>query len=138
MVREWGMSERIGPMAWGSQGMVFLGDDLMHTRDYSDETSRVIDEEVGRILREQEERATKVLRRHRKGLDLVAIALLEKETIDGAEVARLVDQAFGRPVHGGRDTSVPRFGSTQSTDAGPLDDTDETVEMDRSRFNRPS
>jgi cell division protease FtsH len=137
MVREWGMSERIGPMAWGSQGMVFLGDDLMHTRDYSDETSRVIDEEVERILREQEERATKMLRRHRKGLDLVAVALLEKETIDGAEVARLVDQAFGRPVHGGRDTKVPRFGSTGATDDGPLED-DETVEMDRSRFNRPS
>src|SRR5579862_6372054 len=46
MVREWGMSDRVGPMAWGSQGQVFLGEDLMHTRDYSDETSRVIDEEV--------------------------------------------------------------------------------------------
>ncbi len=56
MVREWGMSDRIGPMAWGSQGAVFLGEDLMHTRDYSDDTARVIDEEVERILREQEER----------------------------------------------------------------------------------
>ncbi len=137
MVREWGMSERIGPMAWGSQGMVFLGEDLMHTRDYSDETSRVIDEEVERILREQEDRATKMLRRHRKGLDLVAVALLEKETIDGAEVARLVDQAFGRAVHGGRDTKVPRFGATDIAEAGPVDEPDETVEMDRSRFNRP-
>jgi cell division protease FtsH len=91
---------------------------------------------VERILREQEDRATKMLRRHRKGLDLVAVALLEKETIDGAEVARLVDQAFGRAVHGGRDATVPRFGSTEPADAGPLDE-DETVEMDRSRFNRP-
>ncbi|MGH9068694.1 MAG: ATP-dependent zinc metalloprotease FtsH, partial [Acidimicrobiales bacterium] len=41
MVREWGMSDRIGPMAWGSQGMVFLGEDLMHSRDYSEDTSRV-------------------------------------------------------------------------------------------------
>ena len=56
MVREWGMSDRIGPMAWGSQGQVFLGEDLMHTRDYSDDTARVIDEEVERILREQEDR----------------------------------------------------------------------------------
>src|SRR5205823_8593312 len=80
MVREWGMSERIGPMAWGSQGMVFLGEDLMHTRDYSDETSRVIDEEVERILREQEERGRRVLRQYRKGLDAVAAALLEHET----------------------------------------------------------
>ena len=52
MVREWGMSDRIGPMAWGSQGAVFLGEDLVHTRDYSDETARVIDEEVERILRD--------------------------------------------------------------------------------------
>jgi cell division protease FtsH len=93
------MSDRIGPMAWGSQGMVFLGDDLMHSRDYSDETSRVIDEETERILREQEERATKVLGVHRRGLDMLAAALLEKETVDGAEVARLIDAAFGRPVH---------------------------------------
>ena len=56
MVREWGMSDRIGPMAWGSQGAVFLGEDLVHTRDYSDETARVIDEEVERILRSQEDR----------------------------------------------------------------------------------
>jgi cell division protease FtsH len=93
MVREWGMSERIGPMAWGQQGAVFLGDDLMHSRDYSDETSRVIDEEVERILREQEDRCRDTLRRHRAGLDLVARSLLEHETIDGAEVRRLINQA---------------------------------------------
>ena len=63
MVREWGMSDRIGPMAWGSQGAVFLGEDLMHTRDYSDETARVIDEEVERILREQEDRCREAARR---------------------------------------------------------------------------
>jgi cell division protease FtsH len=91
MVREWGMSSRIGPMAWGSQGQVFLGEDLMHTRDYSDETARVIDEEVEKILREQEERCRNTLRQDRKGLDLVARALLEHETIDGAEVQRLIE-----------------------------------------------
>ncbi len=57
MVREWGMSERIGPMAWGSQGQVFLGEDLMHNaRDYSDDTARVIDQETEKILRAAEER----------------------------------------------------------------------------------
>ncbi|MEY2425028.1 MAG: cell division protease FtsH [Actinomycetota bacterium] len=98
MVREWGMSERIGPMAWGSQGMVFLGEDIMQSRDYSDETSRVVDEEVERILREQEDRATKLLTTHRAGLDAVAAALLETETVDGSEVKRLVDEANGSPV----------------------------------------
>jgi cell division protease FtsH len=95
MVREWGMSDRIGPMAWGAQGAVFLGDDLMHSRDYSDETARVIDEEVERILREQEERCRRVLEEHRNGLDLVARSLLEHETIDGAEVERLVELGLG-------------------------------------------
>jgi cell division protease FtsH len=99
MVREWGMSERVGPMAWGSQGMVFLGEDLMHTRDYSEDTSRVVDEEVARILREQEARATAVLREHRSGLEAVAHALLEFETVPGDEIARLVDTAYGKPVH---------------------------------------
>jgi cell division protease FtsH len=102
MVREWGMSNRIGPMAWGSQGAVFLGEDLMHTRDYSDDTARVIDEEVERILREQEERGRRVLRAHRRGLDAVAASLLEHETLDGEEVARLVDEAAGRRVGGPR------------------------------------
>ncbi|HEX5946237.1 MAG TPA: ATP-dependent zinc metalloprotease FtsH, partial [Acidimicrobiales bacterium] len=80
MVSEWGMSSRVGPMAWGSSGQVFLGEDLIHTRDYSDETARVIDEEVQRILREQEDRCRDTLRAHRNGLDLVARALLEHET----------------------------------------------------------
>jgi cell division protease FtsH len=96
MVSEWGMSTRVGPMAWGSSGQVFLGEDLIHTRDYSDETARVIDEEVGRILREQEDRCRQTLREHRHGLDLVARALLEHETIVGAEVTRLIDLAAGR------------------------------------------
>jgi cell division protease FtsH len=58
----------------------------------------VIDEEVERILREQEDRAREGLRRHRDGLDAVARALLEHETIDGAEVGRLVDEAAGHQV----------------------------------------
>ncbi|HEX5266375.1 MAG TPA: ATP-dependent zinc metalloprotease FtsH [Acidimicrobiales bacterium] len=139
MVREWGMSDRVGPMAWGSQGMVFLGEDLMHTRDYSDETSRVIDEEVGRILREQEERATEYLKRHKGGLDKVAAALLENEAIDGAEVTRLVDEANGGPVH--PDRVVPHFGTTGATDSGAAAQGngssagEPTVPLDRSKLS---
>jgi len=110
MVREWGMSERVGPMAWGSQGAVFLGDDLMHSRDYSDETARVIDEEVERILRAQEDRCRETLTEHRNGLDLVARALLEHETIDGNEVYRLV--ALGRE---GR-SAIEEFGEWRTSD----------------------
>jgi cell division protease FtsH len=96
MVREWGMSETIGPMAWHGQQQVFLGEDLMTSgREYSDETARRIDDEVSRILHDQEQRAHELLVKHRAGLDLVAEALLEKETIDGAEVARLLQTAMG-------------------------------------------
>jgi cell division protease FtsH len=97
MVREFGMSDRVGPMAWGSQGAVFLGEDLMHTRDYSDDTARVIDEEVERILRAQEARARELLTKHRRGLDLIAQALLDKEIVDGADVRRLVMEGMGQP-----------------------------------------
>ena len=102
MVREWGMSKRIGPMAWGSQGAVFLGEDLMHSRDYSDETARVIDEEVERILRDAEDRTRAVLTEHRAALDAIAKALLEEETVSGDEVSQLVDDAMGRKVGGPR------------------------------------
>jgi cell division protease FtsH len=95
MVREWGMSDRIGPMAWESQGQVFLGEDLMTgAREYSDDTARLIDEEVARILREEEDRARQLLTKHRRGLDLVASALLEKETVEGSEVAQLVQEGL--------------------------------------------
>ncbi len=109
MVREWGMSEKLGPMAWGSQGMVFLGEDLMHSRDYSEDTARVVDDEVAAILREQEKRALDLLNRHRGGLDAVARGLLERETLDGEEVAKLVDAAYGRPVHANGSTKAPAF-----------------------------
>ena len=98
MVREWGMSDAVGPMAWSSQQQVFLGEDLMtNGREYSDETARMIDSEIGLILREQEARAKVLLEKNRAGLDLVAQSLLEQETIDGATVARLVQEGLGRP-----------------------------------------
>jgi cell division protease FtsH len=95
MVREWGMSERVGPMAWSSQQAVFLGEDLMQSqREYSDDTAKLLDEEVARILTSQEGRARDILTRHRRGLELIAEALLEHETIDGPEVARLIQQGM--------------------------------------------
>ncbi len=121
MVREWGMSSRVGPMAWGQQGQVFLGEDLMHTRDYSDDTARVIDEEVERILREQEQRCREILTENRNGLDLVARALLEHETIDGAEVTRLVELARtgapGSEPHTGSDPDSAQDSTAQDSTA---------------------
>ena len=113
MVREWGMSAQVGPMAWGSQGQVFLGDEMMQTRDYSDETARVIDTEVERILREQQQRCRETLTTHRAGLDLVARSLLEHETISGAEVDRLLGLTTGNGIDSGGT-------SPETDDAAPV------------------
>jgi len=96
MVRQWGMSDRVGPMAWSSNNQVFLGEDMMQSRDYSDETARVIDEEIERILRDAEDRCRALLRENRDGLELIARGLLEHETIPGSEVYRLIDISGGQ------------------------------------------
>jgi cell division protease FtsH len=119
MVREWGMSDRVGPMAWGSQGHVFLGDDLLHSRDYSDHTARLIDEEVQRILSDQEARCRDLLVEHRHALNLIARSLLEHETISGEEVSRLVRVATDPSA--GTDAGVD-FDDT----SGPTDASDTT------------
>ncbi len=94
MVREWGMSDRVGPMAWrGTGGQVFLGEDMGRPREYSDEMAHVIDEEIERILRDAEDRCRELLSEHRNGLDLLAHALLEHETVSGEEVGVLLEQA---------------------------------------------
>ena len=109
MVREWGMSDAIGPMAWHSQQQVFLGEDLMTGgREYSDETAKLLDAEIGRILHSQEQRAFDLLTKHRRGLDLIAEQLLEHETIDGPRVAELIQ------------TALIEAGSTESIDANVL------------------
>ncbi len=95
MVREWGMSEKVGPMAWGSNKNVFLGDELMAAKEYSDDTARVIDLEVEEILQNQLKRCRTLLKKHRKALDAVANALLEQETIQGEEVERLITESKG-------------------------------------------
>ena len=116
MVREWGMSDLIGPMAWTGQQQVFLGEDLMTSgREYSDETAQKIDEEIGNILHAQQERAREILTKHRIGLDLVANALLEQETIDGPTVALLVQQGLGAvnlPTTSPSDSATAEQGSS--------------------------
>jgi cell division protease FtsH len=95
MVTEFGMSDAIGPRAWGTSGPVFLGEDFGHQREYSEDTARAIDAEVEKLLRTGEEHCRALLTTHRRALDLVAQALLEQETISGNEVNRLIRVANG-------------------------------------------
>jgi cell division protease FtsH len=97
MVREWGLSDRVGPIGYTSDGPGYLGDGGLTSRPYAETTQRAIDEEVSRLLREAQERATSVLSAHRAELDRVVALLLEKETIDGSELQAVL-QAGGSPV----------------------------------------
>jgi len=92
MVREWGMSDRVGPMAWRSHDQVFLGEDMGRGRDYSDEMANLIDSEIEEILRNAETRCRNLLTEHRTKLDTLAHALLDRETIDSDEVKQLLNE----------------------------------------------
>jgi cell division protease FtsH len=95
MVREFGLSDKIGPVGYPEGGSVFLGGggQGMSSRPYAEETQAAIDAEVSRLLREAEHRAVSLLEEHRPELDGLVGLLLEKETVDGGDVYRLA----GRP-----------------------------------------
>ena len=93
MVREFGMSSRLGPVGFATGDPQYLGSQQVTSRQYAEATQRVIDEEVARLLSEAEERATKLLESHRDALDSVVDLLLERETIDGEDVMA----ALGKP-----------------------------------------
>jgi cell division protease FtsH len=92
MVRDWGMSPKLGPVGFSRDGPNYLGVDD-GGRTYAEQTQRLIDEEVSRLLREAEQRAHDTLASHRDVLDRLVQLLLEKETVDGDEVYALA----GRP-----------------------------------------
>jgi cell division protease FtsH len=99
MVREFGLSAALGPVGYPEGGSVFLGGggSPYSSRPFSESTQAVIDAEVARLLREAEHTAIEVIRVHQAQLDELVALLLERETVDAAEVYRIV----GRPVPGG-------------------------------------
>ncbi len=94
MVTQWGMSDKLGPMDYGSSdgGEPFLGATYGQSKGNSEETAALIDSEVRRILDEAYELATKLLKKHSKELDLLANALLEYETLTGDEIDELLEK----------------------------------------------
>jgi cell division protease FtsH len=91
MILDWGMSERLGRIALGSQrGEVFLGEEISRHREYSETTAREVDEEVKAILDEAYANALDILQNYREGLDRVANALLDLEEVPGSQVMELV------------------------------------------------
>ncbi|HSK93946.1 MAG TPA: ATP-dependent zinc metalloprotease FtsH [Candidatus Angelobacter sp.] len=92
MVTQYGMSEKLGPLAFGKkEEMVFLGREISEQRNYSDEVAAKIDSEVRRIIDEAFARATEALTTHREVLDRLAALLVEKETIESEEFESLFE-----------------------------------------------
>ncbi len=84
MVREFGLSPVLGPVGYSSGNPQYLGSEELVSRPYSEETQRIIDSEVARLLREAEEQAVGLLHAHREALDALTGILLERETVDGS------------------------------------------------------
>ncbi len=95
MVGHWGMSKVIGPVAWRqSDDHPFLGKEIHEQREYSEETARIIDQEVQRFLVDASELATQTLIDKRKELDLLAKNLIERETLSHDEIAELIGESL--------------------------------------------
>jgi cell division protease FtsH len=91
MVTQFGMSERIGPLAVGDKEQeIFLGREFAQRREISERTAQMVDDEVKRLVDEAYARATQILAENRELLDRIADALLERETIDREDLDRLV------------------------------------------------
>ena len=90
MVRDWGLSPRLGPIGYGDQSPSYLGGAQFQSRPFSEGTQLAIDEEVSRLLSEAKERAQALLQANRDILDAVVAKLMDKETITGAELGEIV------------------------------------------------
>ncbi|WP_380171022.1 ATP-dependent zinc metalloprotease FtsH [Kineococcus sp. DHX-1] len=98
MVTQYGMSERVGAIKLGSGGgEVFLGRDMGHERDYSEGLAGIVDEEVRRLIEAAHDEAWEVLVEHRPVLDALVVALLDKETLNQAELAEIFAPVVKRP-----------------------------------------
>jgi cell division protease FtsH len=90
MVIEFGMSPRLGPVGFSPDGPQYLGPQEIRSRQYAEDTQRIVDEEIRRLLSEAEGRATALIGEHRSDLDRLVDLLIEKETVDGEEVYALL------------------------------------------------
>jgi cell division protease FtsH len=91
MVTQFGMSEKVGPLAVGDKEQeIFLGREFAQRREISERTAQVVDDEVKRLVDEAYARAREILSENRPLLDAIAVALLERETIDREDLDRLV------------------------------------------------
>ena len=124
MVTEFGFSEKLGPLRYSdNEEEIFLGHSVTQRKNVSDETAAMIDSEIRVIIEAAEGTARKILLEERAGLDAIARALLEYETLSGDEIVALLrgEPVFrptndDTPMESGRRSSVPSSGSAEAAD----------------------
>ena len=115
MVTEYGMSDLLGPQQLGQKnGEVFLGRDIGHQPNYSEQIAASIDAEVRRLIDDAHERARTILALHRETLDTLAAALVEQETLDTADLMAII----GDLPTWGKDAGLPSNGSATHSNGG--------------------
>jgi cell division protease FtsH len=129
MVTSFGMSERLGAIKLGEEGgEPFLGRDIGHQRNYSEDVAAIIDDEVNKLLTNAHQEAFDILNENREVLDNLVLTLLEKETLDRNEVAEVFAPVVLRP---------PRPAWTGSPDRIPSDKPPVEVERPQQNGDRP-
>jgi cell division protease FtsH len=116
MVREFGLSPALGPVGFASGSPMYLGTEQVRTRPYAEATQHIIDREISKLLREAEQDALDQLRAHRDALDRLVALLLERETVDGTDVYRILGRT---PGHAEPILSAPRPGDSRSMQPSP-------------------
>ena len=123
MVCEWGMSDKMGPLTYGTKDeQVFLGKDFSSQKNFSDQTAKLIDQEVKTLVMDGYTRATELLKNNRDILEAMAQALLERETLDAKEIKELL---AGNDISDDEDS-----GSTQKIESDKLPVDKEKPESD--------
>ncbi len=117
IVREFGMSDALGPVGYGDERPVFLGEELARGHEYSDATAEIIDAEVRRILTEALEATIERFKGLRAGLDAMAVLLVERESLTGEEALQAVRGALRPDQRGqlcGRASVIPTPASVEA------------------------
>jgi len=124
MVTRWGLSERLGPLAYSEeQGEVFLGRSVTQTKSVSEETAHLIDEEIRSVIDRNYERADRLLKENLDKMHLMAESLMKYETIDRHQIDQIMD---GRVPSPPKDwiskppTSTEGDGSSTVADIAPI------------------
>lgn len=121
MVTQFGMTERLGAIRYGSASSeVFLGREMGHQRDYSEEVAAAIDEEIRALIDAAHHEAYEILQQNREVLDALVVELLEKETLDKAQVERIFVPLIRKPERAAWTGSARRVPSDAPPVAVPV------------------